>query len=71
MNIAHLISAAEMNTAGVPLPKSASPPGDGTTEKELKVSLEDRELWGKFQAATNEMIVTKTGRYRQYNFSRN
>ncbi|KAF0046321.1 hypothetical protein F2P81_002850 [Scophthalmus maximus] len=32
------------------------------TERELKVALEDAELWRKFQHITNEMIVTKTGR---------
>lgn len=32
------------------------------TEKELRVTLEDVELWRKFQHITNEMIVTKNGR---------
>ncbi|KAG7501977.1 T-box transcription factor TBX19-like [Solea senegalensis] len=32
------------------------------TERELKVALEDAELWRKFQHITNEMIVTKNGR---------
>ncbi|XP_062236312.1 T-box transcription factor TBX19-like [Platichthys flesus] len=32
------------------------------TERELKVALEDGELWRKFQQITNEMIVTKNGR---------
>ncbi|KAK6485425.1 T-box mRNAion factor TBX19-like [Huso huso] len=32
------------------------------TEKKLKVSLEDGELWRKFKEITNEMIVTKNGR---------
>uniref|UniRef100_A0A8C4RSQ0 T-box transcription factor TBX19-like n=1 Tax=Erpetoichthys calabaricus TaxID=27687 RepID=A0A8C4RSQ0_ERPCA len=32
------------------------------TEKQLKVSLEDAELWRKFKEVTNEMIVTKNGR---------
>ena len=29
---------------------------------EPQVTLEDRDLWNRFQALTNEMIVTKTGR---------
>lgn len=29
----------------------------------LSLSLEDRELWTRFQTITNEMIVTKNGRY--------
>lgn len=28
-----------------------------------RVVLEDRELWDKFHGLTNEMIVTKSGRY--------
>uniref|UniRef100_A0A3B5BBS7 T-box transcription factor 19 n=1 Tax=Stegastes partitus TaxID=144197 RepID=A0A3B5BBS7_9TELE len=32
------------------------------TERELRVTLEDGELWRKFQQITNEMIVTKNGR---------
>lgn len=33
------------------------------TERELRVMLEDIELWRKFQHITNEMIVTKNGRW--------
>lgn len=29
----------------------------------LSLSLEDRELWTRFQTITNEMIVTKNGRF--------
>lgn len=32
------------------------------TERDVQVTLDDRELWEKFRALTNEMIVTKTGR---------
>ncbi|XP_019746148.1 T-box-containing protein TBXT-like [Hippocampus comes] len=32
------------------------------TESRLQVTLEDAELWRKFQHITNEMIVTKSGR---------
>ena len=32
-------------------------------ETKLSVRLEDKELWGKFKEYTNEMIVTKNGRY--------
>lgn len=32
------------------------------TEKQLRVNLEDAELWRKFREVTNEMIVTKNGR---------
>ncbi|KAK7879814.1 hypothetical protein WMY93_033520 [Mugilogobius chulae] len=32
------------------------------TERQLRVKLEEPELWRKFSCITNEMIVTKTGR---------
>uniref|UniRef100_A0A673H0Z2 T-box transcription factor TBX19-like n=1 Tax=Sinocyclocheilus rhinocerous TaxID=307959 RepID=A0A673H0Z2_9TELE len=35
------------------------------TEKQLKVTLEDSELWRKFKEVTNEMIVTKNGRQKK------
>lgn len=31
-------------------------------DRNLRVSLDDRELWLRFQNLTNEMIVTKNGR---------
>ncbi|XP_045121249.1 T-box transcription factor T-like [Portunus trituberculatus] len=34
----------------------------GSVVVEPQVTLEDRDLWNRFQALTNEMIVTKTGR---------
>ena len=32
------------------------------TEQRLRLVLDDRDLWSKFQELTNEMIVTKSGR---------
>ena len=32
------------------------------TERRLKVTLDDRDLWNQFRELTNEMIVTKGGR---------
>lgn len=32
------------------------------TERDLQVTLDDRDLWVRFQCFTNEMIVTKSGR---------
>lgn len=32
-------------------------------ESKCSVKLEDKELWTKFKEYTNEMIVTKNGRY--------
>lgn len=42
-----------------------SPPSESTLsgmEGNLRVTLDDRELWLRFQNLTNEMIVTKNGR---------
>lgn len=55
LNVSHLLSAVDSEmTVG-------SEKGD-PTERQLKVNLEDKELWGKFKEFTNEMIVTKNGR---------
>ncbi|XP_017318715.1 T-box transcription factor T [Ictalurus punctatus] len=51
----HLLSAVENEL------QAGSEKGD-PTERELKVSLDEVELWQKFRELTNEMIVTKNGR---------
>ncbi|XP_072123172.1 T-box transcription factor T isoform X3 [Mobula birostris] len=51
----HLLSAVESEL------QAGSEKGD-PTERELKVNLEDLDLWLKFKELTNEMIVTKNGR---------
>ncbi|NP_001158367.1 T, brachyury homolog [Saccoglossus kowalevskii] len=54
-NVNHLLSAvqSEMNDCT----KKGDP-----TERHVKISLEDVELWKRFGNLTNEMIVTKNGR---------
>ncbi|CAM9562522.1 unnamed protein product [Lampetra fluviatilis] len=51
----HLLSAVERES------RAGSEKGD-PTERELRVALEERELWERFSELTNEMIVTKAGR---------
>ncbi|XP_015983572.2 T-box transcription factor T isoform X3 [Rousettus aegyptiacus] len=51
----HLLSAVESEL------QAGSEKGD-PTERELRVGLEERELWLRFKELTNEMIVTKNGR---------
>lgn len=51
----HLLSAVESEL------RAGSEKGD-PTERELQVSLDERELWQKFKELINEMIVTKNGR---------
>ncbi|XP_048459021.1 T-box transcription factor TBX19-like [Rhincodon typus] len=54
-SVARLLDALECELV------AGSEKGD-PTEKQLKVTLEDANLWQKFKAVTNEMIVTKNGR---------
>lgn len=51
----HLLSAVKSEF------QEGSEKGDAS-ERDIKLSLEDAELWSKFKELTNEMIVTKTGR---------
>ncbi|XDB54034.1 PREDICTED: brachyury protein isoform X2 [Capra hircus] len=51
----HLLSAVESEL------QAGSEKGD-PTERELRVGLEEGELWLRFKELTNEMIVTKNGR---------
>ncbi|KAK4880019.1 hypothetical protein RN001_008165 [Aquatica leii] len=51
----HILSAVESEIS------SGKNKGD-PTERDLCVTLDDRELWVRFERFTNEMIVTKNGR---------
>ncbi|KAL2082983.1 hypothetical protein ACEWY4_020756 [Coilia grayii] len=51
----HLLTAVENEL------QAGSEKGD-PTERDLKVHLDESELWTKFKELTNEMIVTKNGR---------
>ncbi|KAM6082535.1 T-box transcription factor T isoform 4-T4 [Chlamydotis macqueenii] len=53
--VEHLLSAVESEL------QAGSEKGD-PTERELRVALEDGDLWLRFKELTNEMIVTKNGR---------
>lgn len=59
----HLLSAVESEF------HKGTEKGD-TSERDIKLTLEDAELWSKFKELTNEMIVTKTGRSVQLLFLR-
>ena len=54
----HLLSAVENEF------QKGSEKGDAS-ERDIKLTLDDADLWTKFKELTNEMIVTKTGRYVQ------
>ncbi|KAG5885375.1 hypothetical protein JTB14_023762 [Gonioctena quinquepunctata] len=51
----HILSAVESEIT------SGKGKGD-PTERDLSITLDDRDLWVRFQCFTNEMIVTKSGR---------
>ncbi|XP_049767247.1 T-related protein-like [Schistocerca cancellata] len=53
----HILSAVEPELAA----RGAAGKGD-PSERDLSITLDDRDLWTKFQCLTNEMIVTKNGR---------
>lgn len=53
----HILSAVESEI----LSGSGKMKGD-PHERDINVTLDDRELWCRFQCFTNEMIVTKNGR---------
>jgi len=38
---------------------------DDGVKDEPRIELEDRELWRKFHSLVNEMIITKSGRFRK------
>lgn len=63
MATSHILSPIEPNPTNLgPLGtnmQSRSPDVD----RNVIVSLDDRELWMRFQNLTNEMIVTKNGRF--------
>ena len=60
-NISHLMNAVRSEMT------EGSEKGD-PSERDLKVTLEDSDLWRRFDKLTNEMIVTKTGRYVYIHF---
>lgn len=77
MSTSHILSAVDPHANGTHSPQhlhndpmvNASNHGSlgnrgspNTLERNLHVSLDDRELWLRFQNLTNEMIVTKNGR---------
>lgn len=51
----HILSAVESEI-------SAGKNKGDPTERDMTVTLDDRDLWCRFQCFTNEMIVTKNGR---------
>lgn len=55
-DVHHLLNAVDTEML------AGSEKGD-PTERQLAVRLDDKDLWLKFKEFTNEMIVTKNGRW--------
>lgn len=54
----HILQAAENSMAEL----NNKDTDNGTDESQVKVVLEEADLWRRFKCLTNEMIVTKNGR---------
>jgi len=59
VQMSHILTAAE---ADLGVARHALGRHLDDADRDIHVSLDDRELWTKFQCLTNEMIVTKNGR---------
>lgn len=59
--MAHILSAVEPENGASSTPRQRDPQAG-----DPQVQLDDSELWTRFQCLTNEMIVTKNGRYVGY-----
>lgn len=63
-SVNHILQAAEntMSSETENERKSANIAEERSDESHVKISLEEDDLWRRFKALTNEMIVTKNGR---------
>lgn len=60
-SVNHILQAAE-STMSEKNDKDAENKNT-TDESQVKIVLEEADLWRRFKSLTNEMIVTKNGRY--------
>lgn len=65
VQMSHILTAAEAELGAPPMRHAHGrhQAYDELDGADIHVTLDDRELWTKFQCLTNEMIVTKNGRY--------
>lgn len=63
-SVNHILKAAESSMADNDTSRESSHENKNTTdESQVKIVLEEADLWRRFKSLTNEMIVTKNGRY--------
>lgn len=62
-SVNHILQAAE-NTMSSERPRETdvASTDDSSEDTNVKISLEENDLWRRFKSLTNEMIVTKNGR---------
>lgn len=63
MATSHILSAIEPNSMNLATLSGNMHNRSPDLDRNVIVSLDDRELWMRFQNLTNEMIVTKNGRF--------
>lgn len=63
MATSHILSAIEANSTSLGPLNTSMQNRSPDVDRNVIVSLDDRELWMRFQNLTNEMIVTKNGRF--------
>lgn len=63
MATSHILSAIEANSNNLAPLSTTMQNRSPDVDRNVLVSLDDRELWMRFQNLTNEMIVTKNGRF--------
>lgn len=63
MATSHILSAVEPNSSSLGPLNTSMQNRSPDVDRNVIVSLDDRELWMRFQNLTNEMIVTKNGRF--------
>lgn len=62
-SVNHILQAAE-NTMSSERPRETDSANtdDSNEDSNVKISLDEADLWRRFKSLTNEMIVTKNGR---------
>lgn len=62
-SVNHILQAAK-NTMSSERPRETdvASTDDSSEDTNVKISLEENDLWRRFKSLTNEMIVTKNGR---------
>lgn len=62
-SVNHILQAAENTmSSGRPRETDVANTNDSSEDTNVKISLEENDLWWRFKSLTNEMIVTKNGR---------